>query len=640
VIVKRIAFAFLLFVATTASARVRIPDWVQSAAAMQVPSYPEKTRGVTLLDEWIVTPSANGELRTVRRRVDRVLGTSGRDLGFIAVPFGGETKLKRLQGWSIAASGQYHVPERDAVESAAFDGELYADQKIKVLRVPAAEPGSVVAFEYELAGRPYAMQDMWRFQSDLPVRRARYVLSLPEGWSHEARWMNAAGVEPQRVGTQLVWELSDVAAIEDERGAPPIHAVGGYVGITFVPASGAGHRTWNDVARWYQNLAEARRAVSPAIETKARALTASSPSAFEKIAALAKFAQRDIRYVAIEVGIGGYQPHQADAVLSTLYGDCKDKVTLLSAMLRAIGIESHYVLVNSERGVVEERFPSLFGFNHAIIAVRLPADAPKGLHAASNGLLFFDPTHPYVPAGELPPSLQKSRGLVVKGDGGELVELPSHPPAASRLVRTAKLTLMNDGTLEGEVHEIRSGSIAANIRAILAGSSETERRQLIERMLTAHLDEHALRDLVIENGDDPAKDLLVRYHLSAPRYARRKSGMMLVRPRVLGSKPEALLELEERKHDYVTEGPSQHIDEIDITVPPGVLVDELPESRKLETPAVTYHSASKFEQGVLRYRRQYELHQYVVPREKLGDLNKAFAEILADERGSAVLVTK
>jgi hypothetical protein len=380
--------------------------------------------------------------------------------------------------------------------------------------------------------------------------------------------------------------------------------------------------------------------VSPAVEAKARALTASSTTAFDRIAVLARFAQRDVRYVAIEIGIGGYQPHPADAVLSTLYGDCKDKVTLLSAMLRAIGIESHYVLVNSERGVVDETFPSPFGFNHAIIAVRLPADAPKGLHAASSGLLFFDPTHPHVPVGELPPSLQASRGLVVKSDGGELVELPSHPPAASRLVRTAKLTLTSDGTLEGDVHEIRSGSIAAGIRAILAGSSETERKQLIERMLTAHLDEHTMRDLVIENGDDPTKELLVRYHLSAPRYARRKSGMMLVRPRVIGTKPEALLELDDRKHAYVTDGPSQQIDEIDITVPAGVLVDELPETRNLETPALTYTSASKFEGGVLRYRRKYELHQYVVPREKLGDLNKAFAEILADERGSAVLVTK
>lgn len=635
---RRIALSFLLLIAASATAGVRVPDWVQSVAATPIPTYSEKTRGVTLLDEWIVTPNANGELRTVHRRVDRILGTAGRDLGYIAVPFGAsETKVKRLQAWAVAATGQYQVGERDSVESAAFDGELYADYKIKVLRVPAAEPGSVIAYEYELVGRPFAMQDVWRFQSDLPVRRARYALTLPEGWTHEARWVNAPAVEPQRVANQLVWELADVAAIEAEPGAPPIDAVGGYVGLTFIPQNAAGYRTWSDVARWYQGLSESRRATSPAVQAKAQSLASSSASAFDKIAALARFAQRDIRYVAIEIGIGGYQPHAADAVLSTLYGDCKDKVTLLSAMLRAIGVESHYVLVNTERGVIDEKFPSLFGFDHAIIAIRLPADTPKGLHAAtSDGLLFFDPTHPFVPIGDLPASLQANRGLVVKGDGGELVELPAHPPAASRLVRTAKLKLLDDGTLEGDVSELRTGSIAAGIRARMSGVSETERRQIIERSLAAHLDDHALKDLVIENADDPSKDLIVRYHVSAPRYARWKSGLLLVRPRVIGTKPEAVLDLKERKHVYVTEGPSQQIDEVDILIPSGVKVDELPQVRKVETPALTYTSASKFDEGVLRYRRTYELHQYVIARDKLGDLNKAFGEILADERSSAV----
>jgi len=65
---------------------------------------------------------------------------------------------------------------------------------------------------------------------------------------------------------------------------------------------------------------------------------------------LASFVQNDIRYVAIELGIGGHQPHPAAEVFSHRYGDCKDKVTLLSTMLKEIGVESYYVLINTERG--------------------------------------------------------------------------------------------------------------------------------------------------------------------------------------------------------------------------------------------------------------------------------------------------
>jgi transglutaminase-like putative cysteine protease len=87
---------------------------------------------------------------------------------------------------------------------------------------------------------------------------------------------------------------------------------------------------------------------------------------------LANFVQRDIRYVAIELGIGGWQPHPAPAVFSHRYGDCKDKATLLRSMLREIGIDSYHVVIYTERGAVTPQTPAHHGFNHAIIAVKLP----------------------------------------------------------------------------------------------------------------------------------------------------------------------------------------------------------------------------------------------------------------------------
>ena len=65
---------------------------------------------------------------------------------------------------------------------------------------------------------------------------------------------------------------------------------------------------------------------------------------------LAEFVQQDIRYVGIELGIGGFQPHPAPDVFSHRYGDCKDKATLVRTMLREIGVDSYYVLINATRG--------------------------------------------------------------------------------------------------------------------------------------------------------------------------------------------------------------------------------------------------------------------------------------------------
>ena len=99
--------------------------------------------------------------------------------------------------------------------------------------------------------------------------------------------------------------------------------------------------------------------------------------------AVAEFVQSQIRYVAIELGIGGMQPHPAVEVFTHRYGDCKDKATLLSSMLKEIGVDSYYVIINDERGAVSAATPPNLEFNHVILAIALPADVDgKALSAA------------------------------------------------------------------------------------------------------------------------------------------------------------------------------------------------------------------------------------------------------------------
>ena len=192
-----------------------------------------------------------------------------------------------------------------------------------------------------------------------------------------------------------------------------------------------------------------------------------------------------------------------------------------AAMLKAIGVESYYTLVSTDRGVIDPKFASVAGFNHVVIAIKLPE--AKDLPATVKGnLLLFDPTSAATPFGTLPPYLQD-----------------------------------ND--------------------------------------------------------------------------------LLLVRPRVLGSKAEGTLDLKERTYAYESDGPSLETDEIDIALPPGFAADELPEPLALGNKVASYKSETKLENQTLHYRRQYRIDAFVVPRADLPELNGLFTKIAADERASAVL---
>jgi hypothetical protein len=436
-----------------------------------------------------------------------------------------------------------------------------------------------------------------------------------------------------------VWELVDVPAIPDEPRMPQAATVAGRLGLHWrSPATQAASRSWGDVARWYGGLAAPRLAATPPMQAATRTLVA---NAADPIRVLARFAQRDVRYVAVEIGIGGYQPHAAGEIFANRYGDCKDKATLLKAMLKEIGVESYYVVVHTTRGMVDPSFASIGSFNHVISAIRIPKEKAKGLHAVVEhpklgALLLFDPTSTTTPFGHLPSSLQASRGLLVTADGGELIDMPSHAPEASELRRTAKLKLDADGTLHGAIDEVRTGDMASSMRGTLQSLSAAERVRFVESTLAYHLARQTATDIRIENLDDPETDLVIKYNLTAPGYATRVADMILVRPRVVGSKAERTVVMTDRKHGYVTDGPSLQTDEVEIALPPTVKLDELPKAVAVANPLVQYTSSSAVENGVLRYKRRYAMHKHVVDRDAIPTLNEAFAKIAADERASAV----
>ena len=618
------------------AATATVPIWVREAIPAQLPPSTKDARAAVLLDLTSLQVHSTGTIVTTTRRVVKILTAAGREENsYAAIPVSNQYKAKSLKAWTIDARGnEYEVKERDAVETSPYDGELYSDMRMKIVRMPAADVGSIVAYESVVEHTPFVAEATWRFQEDVPVLHARLELSLAPNVTYTARWRNHAPVEPP--DEAFVWDLRDIPAVADEPRMPSASTLAGKVGFHFFSGA-AKERTWNDIAAFFSTLAKPRSMPTPALQAKVRELAADG-SALRK---LARFARNDVRYVAVEIGIGGYQPHAAGEVFTNRYGDCKDKATLLRTMLKEAGIDALFILVHTTRGAVDPDYPSISSFNHVISAIRVSAEEAKGLpsvidHPKYGKLLIFDPTSTTTPFGHLPPWLQGSRGLLVTSDGGELLQLPSHPADANQLRRTAKLQLDEAGTLTGTFEETRTGSMASEMRYTLQSLNGAERVRSIESSLAHHLVRYTLSDVAIEHLEDPDHDLVIRYTVNAPGYARRVADMLLVRPRVIGQKGESLVDVASRQYGYVTEGPSLQTDEIEIAIAPSIQLDELPAAVTVTTPVVEYTSASKFADHTLRYQRRYAMKAFSVSKEALPELTAAFSKILADERASAV----
>ena len=625
------------------------PDWLRTAAQEKLPDYPKDAVAVVLLDEQITTVKDNGNIETRHRYACKLLRPEAiKTFGYASVEFDNETKVSFFRAWTITANGtQLEVKDKDAVEQSLSSFEVFSDVRAKYLNFLEARPGNVVGYESVQNQRPQVFDDVWAFQDTVPVHRSRYTLQLPLGWEFTTLWANHPDQAPQSVGAnQYVWEVTDVPAIEIEPEMPAWTTVAGHMILKFFPRDPAMRAkttgSWNDIGLWYYGLIAPKRQLTPEIQQKVAELTAGISDPLEKIRALTTFTQRQIRYAAIEIGIGGHQPHAAGDILAHRYGDCKDKATLLNTMLQQIGVESYNVMISPRRGLVRPGFPMLL-FGHSIVAIRLPdAVNAASLYAVVNDpklgrLLFFDPTSEYTPLGYLPPSEQANYALVVTPQGGELISVPLLPASTNRLFRTATLKLASSGDLTGEVNEVRWGGPAVESRERYLTATPADRQKVLESSLGSSLTNFSLTSASLGNLEQYDENLMVHYKFAVDAYAKTAGDLLIIRPRVIGEKGSSILSGKPRKYPIEFTEATLQSDLFDITLPAGYVVDELPQPVEAKCDYASYKSDVEVKDNILHYKRTYEIKGVVVPTEKLPEVRDFFRQVAAAEKSSAVL---
>lgn len=626
-----------------------VPDWVRAAAAQPLPSLPETTKAVVLLDDETYTVDQKGQAVEHVRKVVKILRPQGRDDAYPSVDFDKDSKVLSLHAWSIDPAGhEYAVKDNEMAEvSPPGEGwnQLYVDVKYKIAIPPGRDPGGIIAYEYDKRERPYLAEADWFFQDDLPRINQSFTLVLPPGYTYTTNWahhpkVNASDLENQHYH----WEMNNVPAIDLDRVpmAPSLVALAGrmtvhYSGPTLTYQEDG---SWRGIGEWYTALTHDRLAASPEISAKAAELTAGKTDFFDKTEAIASFVQRQIRYFVVEMGLGGFQPHPAADIFRGRYGDCKDKATILSAMLSTIGVHSDLVAVDT-RGFVDPEAPSMYG-NHMIAAIEIPKgyDSPKFHSVVTTGsgkrYLIFDPTSEKTPFGQVESELQGTYGLIAEGPESQLVQIPVLSPDLDTVERSATLQLTADGSLKGNITEKYYGDLARSGREVFTTLDTAKQQQYIDRVASVDFAAASLTGLKVQNVAALDKNLVTSFDLSADHFANSVGPLLMVRPRVFGTYTMPI-DRKARKVAIDLGQTMQGTDSFDIQLPDGYTVDELPDPVNIDVGFATYESSTKVEGRTIHYTRTFTQRQISLPPEKYRDLQHLVDLIAADEDSRVVL---
>jgi tetratricopeptide (TPR) repeat protein len=228
--------------------------------------------------------------------------------------------------------------------------------------------------------------------------------------------------------------------------------------------------SWQAVSTEYSKIVD-RYATPAAVQSIVDEQIKGKETVQEKEAAILDYLDREIRYTGIEFGEAAIVPHDPAETLTHKYGDCKDKATLLVAMLRAAGIPAYVALLNAgSRMDVAADQPGMGMFDHAIVYV--PADA-----AGKAPELWIDATATYARLGQLPGGDQGRFALIARPETAALVKIPEAPSKDNVLLEFRELKLSDNGPATATERTQPGGVFEAMYRGYYADKPDKDTRE-------------------------------------------------------------------------------------------------------------------------------------------------------------------
>jgi transglutaminase-like putative cysteine protease len=417
--------------------------------------------------------------------------------------------LVEIDTWAVTPAGERVVVKKKEHDTTEFPGAgiLAGSRRYRLVEFPRLPPGSVLHISHTVREQPYHRSGSIPLGGDDTIATLEVEVDGPpelrfrldgeaEGWGPESFRLEERQGRVRVVGEGLPAVEPPPLAPGDAGSAPVLRY--GWDGVG----------TWSSVALWYQGLLDGLKSghgPSSEVAEQTRRLTAGLTTPRQRLDALLSQTSAKVRYVAVEMGIGGFVPTAPGETLARGWGDCKDKALLLVEMLGDAGIEAYPALVLSARNRrIDREFPSPGQFNHAIVAVPVGGQelAVEATDPVAGGYLFLDPTDEDGTSHWLSPPVQDQDALVVRGDRSELVRTPGLFRDDLRELRV-DLALDADGGAAGNATLVLAGRYGDGFRRLLSEVSSARAEDTVRQVMTGLLPGVDLTN--IGWGDDAAE---------------------------------------------------------------------------------------------------------------------------------------
>ncbi len=428
------------------------------------------------------------------------------------------------------------------------------------------------------------------------------------------------------------WKLTNLPAVTYEPYQPEWEEINPSVYIaasTYEIENYKGNMTtWLSLGKFINDLNFNRQQLPENIKLDVHSLTDHIKSLPEKVSILYSYLQKNTRYISVQLGIGGWQPFDANYVGTKKYGDCKALSNYMVSLLKEANIPAKYILITAggnNKGLWDN-FPAPY-FNHAIVCVPIQKDT-----------LWLECTDQTVSPGYMGTFTGNRKALLIDDDGGHVVNTPSYKATDNLQIRKVDASIDKEGTLTANVFTHFTGIQQDDIHRLFHSANDQDKKKYLSSSLS--LPTYSIEKFEYKEAKGLVPVMDETLLITSPNYATITGKRLFITPNFFNKSTNQLIENTNRKYDI--EFTISYIDEdsIKINIPDNYEVESIPKNLSLNNSFGKYSISFSVNNNSIIVYRKNERYAGKYPKETFATISNYFKEIYRADRGRIVMKIK
>lgn len=603
-------------------------------------SLKENANAVVRLNQLDIVITSQRSMNIITKRVVSVLNEKGLSAIDAIESYDKRTNIRNIEAtvYDVLGKEIKKIKRKDFKDQSSGEGgTLFSDNRYLYLDYTPIQYPFTIVFDSEIETSTTAFIPKWYPSSDYFVSVEKSILNVkyPDNLGFKKMEFNFSNFKIDKTidtATQLSYTVTNILAQKQEDYSPSFSSVFPNVmmGLELFHLEGVdgNAKTWKEFGQWYSDkILLGTTDLSDETKMKVKTLVGDEKDPIKKAKLIYNFVQQKVRYISIQVGIGGWKPMLASDVDRLGYGDCKALTNYTKALLDVVSVPSYYTILYGDRKKlsIQSDFVSMQG-NHVILSI------PNG-----NNYTWLECTSQDDPFGYQGTFTDDREVLVIKPDGGEIVRTKVYEDNGNTQISKGEYTLSTNGDFSGKITISSDGSQYSQ-KTSIENMQPTEKESHYKEYW-GHINNLKINKISFSNDKDKIR-LTENVAIEAVNYGSLTSNKLIFTVNAFNRTNAYVKRIRNRKNPLEIQRGFLDEDEITITLPSGFFTEFLPENYELNSKFGNYKTEIiKTDTANLVYKRTLFVKKGLYSNKEY-DEYRLFIEQISKNDNAKIILTQ